>query len=170
MGTGDSQILLVQMALAPGRSGGRQLATVELRYTDLIAQRPEQIAVPTSVDASTAAGYDPLWDVEVLRNVTIQHSAEGLKEISRLYAERRYQEAWTLAHELEGSLRHVAGLTGEAQMIKDADLMRTYQATLARWAETQTGRSPQVDEAPQAPRFYRGRSESTPDVPVIEVR
>ena len=176
MGTGDSQVLLVQMALAPGRPGGRRLATVELHYTDIIAQRPEQMALPVSADASAVAGYDPLWDVEVLRNVTIQRSAEGLKEISRLYAARRYQEAWNLAYELEGSLRRVAGLTGEAQMIKDADLMRTYQTTLARWVESQTGRIPQADDNPQADgilqatRFYRGRPAGTPAVPVIEVR
>ena len=172
MGTGDSQVLLIRMALTPGETGGRRLATVELAYTDVIAQRPAQMALPVSVDASAAAGYDPLWDVEVLRNVTIQRSAEGLKEISRLYAARRYQEAWNLAYELEDSLRHVAGLTGEAQMIKDADLMRTYQATLARWVESQTGRPPRADNGdPQmAPRFYRGQPVITPAVPVIEVR
>ena len=159
------------MALAPGGSGGRRLATVELHYTDIIAQRPEQMALPVSVDASAAAGYDPLWDVEVLRNVTIQRSAEGLKEISRLYAARRYQEAWNLAYELEDSLRYVAGLTGEAQMIKDADLMRTYQATLARWVEIADRPAvAQADDNPQATRFYRGRPAATPAVPVIEVR
>jgi Ca-activated chloride channel family protein len=170
MGTGDSQIMLIQVALTPGGSGGRRLATVELRYTDIIAQRPEQTALPVSLATSAVAGYEPLRDVEVLRNVTIQRSAEGLKEISRLYAARRYQEAWNLAYELEDSLRHVAGLTGEAQMIKDADLMRTYQATLARWVESQTGRPPQTDDGPQAPRLYRGGSRATPEVPVIEVR
>ncbi len=176
MGTGDSQVLLVQMALAPGGSGARRLAAVELHFTDIIAQRAEQIALPVFVDVSPVAGYDPLWDVEVLRNVTIQRSAEGLKEISRLYAARRFQEAWNLAYELEGSLRHVASLTGEAQMIKDADLMRTYQATLARWVESQTGRPSQADgnlQADgilQATRFYRGHPAATPVVPVIEVR
>jgi hypothetical protein len=170
MGTGESQIMLIQMALAPGGSGGARLATVELRYTDIIAQRPEQTMLPVSVVTSAAAGYDPLWDVEVLRNVTIQRSAEGLRAISRLYAERRYHEAWTLAYELEGSLRYVAGLTGEAQMIKEADLMRTYQATLARWVESQTGRPPQAEDAPQAPRFYRGDPRATLEVPVIEIR
>jgi Ca-activated chloride channel homolog len=170
MGTGDSQVMLIQMALAPGAQGGRRLATAELTYTDVIAQQPEQIALPVSVDASAAADYDPLWDVEVLRNVTIQRSAEGLKEISRLYAGRRYQEAWNLAHELEGSLRHVAGLTGEAQMAKDADLMRTYSVTLARGVESQSGRAPQADDGPQTPRLYRGRSGATPEAPVIEVR
>jgi len=170
MGTGDSQIMLIQMALTPGGSGGRRLATVEFRYTDIIAQRPEQTVLPVSVATSAVPGYDPLWDVEVLRNVTIQRSAEGLKEISRLYAEQHYQEAWNLAYELEGSLRYVAGLTGEAQMIKDADLMRTYQATLARWVESQTGRPPQTNDVPQAPRLYRGGPRATPEVPVIEVR
>jgi len=174
MGTGDSQILLVQMALAPGGSGLRRLATVELHYTDIIAQRAELIALPVfvdaSTDASTGAGYDPLWDVEVLRNVTIQRSAEGLKEISRLYTARRYGEAWNLAYELEGSLRRVAALTGEVQMLTDADLMRTYQTTLARWVESQTGRPPQTDGNPPAPRFYRGLPSATPIVPVIEVR
>lgn len=99
-----------------------------------------------------------------------QRSAEGLRAISRLYAERRYQGAWYLARELEGSLRYVAGLTGEAQLIQDADLMRTYQATLARWVESQTGRPPEAEDAPRAPRLYRGDPRATLEVPVIEIR
>jgi len=170
MGTGDSQVLLAQLVLAPGATWSRRLATVELRYTDIAAQRSGTIALAAYADASDMTGYDPLWDVEVLRNVTIQRTAEGLKEISQLYAERRYQEAWSLAHALEQDLRHVAGLTGEAQMVKDADLMRTYQATLAKWVESETGRAPQADDSPQPTRFYRGRPAETPTVPVIEVR
>jgi hypothetical protein len=125
------------------------------------------VALPVYADASSLTVYDPLWDVEVLRNFTIQRTAEGLKEIDRLYRAERYQAAYDLAYQLEQSLRQVARLTNEDQMYKDADLMRKYQETLAKWVESQTGRGPQVPE-PQPTRFYRGRQ--TPDVPVIEVK
>ena len=101
--------------------------------------------------ASTLSVYDPLWDVEVLRNVTIQRTAEGLKEISQLYQAQRYQEAWNLAHRLEADLRAVAALTGEKQMAADADLMRRYQETLAQWVRRQTGRGPEDTLAPEPP-------------------
>ena len=136
MGTGDSQVLLARLNVGPGRSGQRALGTVELRYTDLFSQRAETLSLPVYADASRLASYDPLWDVEVLRNVTIQRTAEGLKEIDRLYKAQRYQEAYDLASRSEQELRRVAALTGEAQMLKDADLMRTYQATLSKWIET----------------------------------
>jgi len=48
--------------------------------------------------------------------------------------------------------------------------MRSYQATLARWVETQTGRPPLSPEQPEPTRFYRGRDVTTPVVPVIEVK
>ena len=118
----------------------------------------------TQVLRADGAAYDPLIDVEVLRNVTIQRSAEGLKEISRLADARRYTEAWRLAHDLEGVLRNVAGLTGEEQMVKDADMMKRYQDTLSQWMPAE----PLRDEGLSQPtRFYRGGA-ATP--PVIEVK
>jgi hypothetical protein len=171
MGTGDSQVVLAHLEVGPGPTGQRQVATVELRYTDMFAQRPETITLPVYADAGSAESYDPLWDLELLRNVTIQHTAEGLKEIDRLYRAGRYQEAWNLAYQLEQDLRQVASLTHEEQMVKDADLMRKYQATLAQWVRTQTGREPQYSEEAVPTRFYRGRQpEPTPGVPVIEVK
>lgn len=169
MGTGDSQVLLARLRVAPGPAGQRTLATVELRYTDLFSQRVETLNLPVYADTRNMATYDPLWDVEVLRNVTIQRTAEVLKEIDRLYKGRRYQEAYDLAVQAEGELRRVAALTGEAQMVKDADLMRTYQGTLRRWIAAPTPTSAPEDDAPAEPtRFYRGRV--TPTVPVVDVK
>ena len=169
MGTGDSQVLLARLNVGPGQSGQRSLGTVELRYTDLFSQRPETLSLPVYADASRSSSYDPLWDVEVLRNVTIQRTAEALKEIDRLYKTQRYQEAHGLASRSEQELRRVAALTGEAQMLKDADLMRKYQATLSTWIESQRATPPPEEVVPNEPtRFYRGRA--TPTVPVVEVK
>ncbi|MBK7200697.1 VWA domain-containing protein [Candidatus Amarolinea dominans] len=169
MGTGDSQVVMVRLEVTPGRRGGRPLLDVTLRYRDLFAQKDESLDGQVTVDAGYITGYDPLWDLEVLRNVTIQRTAEGLREIARLYQARRYEEAWDLAFRLEQALRHVASLTGEAQMMQDADLMRTYQETLARWVQQETGRLPE-SSAPERPS--RGR-EATPlpdEAPTIEIR
>ncbi len=169
MGTGDSQVLLARLRIGPGQSGQRSLGTVELRYTDLFSRRAETLSLPVFADASRMTSYDPLWDAEVLRNATIQRTAEGLKEIDRLYKARRYQDAYTLAVQSEQELRRVAALTGEAQMLKDADLMHRYQATLSQWIESQRPTQAPEDAAPADPtRFYRGRT--TPTAPVVEVK
>lgn len=172
MGTGDTQVVLAKLSVGPGPSGRCSIATVELHYQDVFSQREEVITQSVVADASQMRTYDPLWDVEVLRNVTIQRMAEGLKEIDRLYKAQRYQEAWELAYRLEQDLRMVARLTNEAQMIQDADLMRKYQDTLAKWVEKQTGRPPRLPEGglPE-PTPLRGRQPlPTPSVPVLDIK
>jgi Ca-activated chloride channel family protein len=166
MGTGDNQVLLVQLQVGPGRGMTRSVATVTLDYSDIFAQRPVQVT--QEVTATTGAGtdYDPLWDLELLRNVTIQRTAEGLKEIDRLYQARRYAEAWSLAFDLELSLREVARLTGDEAMIKDADLMQLYQNTLAEQIRYEGGQLPQPTPS-RTQRPYRGY-EATP-VPTIQI-
>jgi Ca-activated chloride channel homolog len=170
MGTGDSQVVLAQLDVTPGRDGRRSLAGVELKYTDLFANR--QVAGTSAVyaDAGPAQSYDPIWDLEVLRNVTIQRTAEGLREIDRLYRAARYREAWDLAYQMEQDLRRVADLTNEEQMQKDAGLMRRYQETLAGWVESQTGSRPDSENGEVQPtRFYRGR-DATPATRGIDIQ
>lgn len=122
-------------------------------------------------DSARMEHYDPLWDTEVLRNATIQRTAESLRDIDRLYQAKRYQEAWELAYRLEQDLREVARLTHEDQIIQDANLMRRYQDTLARWVQNQTGRSPQPPESALSERPIRGRqTANTGDIPVLEPR
>jgi hypothetical protein len=169
MGAGDSQLSLIRLMLAPAPDGTRRLGEVTLNYTDLKTEKQESLTLPVQAESVQTGGYDPLWDVEVLRNATIQRSAEGLKEISRLYSDKRYQEAWDIAHRLEQDLRHVASLKEDEQMVKDADLMRTYQQTLANLVRQQTGRSPEEatrELQPQSTRIFRG---PTPEIPTIEV-
>ena len=164
LAVGDSQVLLVHLRLSPDTRGQRSLASIELSYDDLEGGGHESITSDVQVLRADGATNDPLLDVEVLRNVTIQRSAEGLKEISRLADAQRYGEAWRLAHDLEVALRDVAGLTGEEQMLKDADMMKRYQDTLAHWLPAE----PRIDEGkPQPTRFYRGSGETPP---VIEVK
>jgi len=175
MGTGDSQVVLAKLNVGSSASGRRSLATVELRYQDLFSKRNETMAQTVAVDASRLSNYDPTWDVEVLRNVTIQRTAEGLKEIDRLYKAQRYQEAWNVAYRLEQDLRTVARLTNESQMVKDADLMRTYQDTLSKWVQRQTGRPPQYSDGggygSDTGQPTRARQVlPTPSVPVIEIK
>jgi Ca-activated chloride channel family protein len=170
MGTDDSQVVLAQLDLNPQPAGRRMLAKVELQYTDQLTGRREVLSLPVYAGAVPLDDYDPLWDLEVLRNVTIQRTAEGLKEIDALYRSARYQEAYSLASGLEQELRRVAGLTGEEPMVKDAELMRRYEETLAQWAESQIDRSPDAQEHEQQPtRFYRGMP-STPTPPVVDIR
>lgn len=161
---GDSQVLLVHLRLSPDTQGQRPLASIELSYDDIESSGQKILVSDVQVLRAGGATNEPLLDVEVLRNVTIQRSAEGLKEISRLAGAQRYGEAWRLAHDLEVALRDVAGLTGEEQMLKDADMMKRYQDTLAQWlpAEPRTG-----EGIAQPTRFIRG-SAATP--PVIEVK
>jgi Ca-activated chloride channel homolog len=133
MGVADSEVLLARVRLT-GREGNaaRFPLAVELRYTDAKTGQPQTLSARTQVVVSRLDAYDPLVDQEVLRNVTIQRSAEGLKEIARLYNAQCYGEAYTLAAQLERDLRRVAAITGEDKMVKDADMMRSYQETLRR--------------------------------------
>ena len=169
MGTGDSQVVLARMRVASGASGRRNLATIELRYRDLFSQRDETMTQTIMADAARMNNYDATFDVEVLRNVTIQKTAEGLKEIDRLYKAQRYQDAWQLANRLEQDLRYVAKLTNEAQMIKDADMMRKYQDTLSKWVEKQTGRAPTSSSGVSSDQPIHGR-EPTPAAAPIQIK
>jgi len=167
LGTGDGQVLLAQLQVSPGRGGERLVATVTLDYFDIFAQRSEQVTQEIKARTGAGADYDPLWDLEVLRNATIQRTAEGLKEIDQLYQARRYEDAWNLAYDLEQALREVARLTGDEAMVKDAELMQRYQSVLAEQIRYEGGRVPQP--TPEGTlRPYRGR-EATPSVPVLEV-
>jgi Ca-activated chloride channel family protein len=169
LGAGDGQVLLAQLDVGPGWESERRLARVRLDYVDVFAQRHEQVTQEIGARTGSGATYDPLWDLEVLRNATIQRMAEGLREIDGLYQARRFQDAWNLAYELEQSLREVARLTGDPAMAEDADLMQRYQSVLAEQIRYEGGRVPQPTPDP-AQRPYRGRSvEPTPSVPVLEV-
>ncbi len=167
MGYGDSQVLLVRLQLRNSRYEQRDILSVGLHYTDVATGQSQTLTAPAKVVVSAIDAYDPLKDVEVYRNVTIQRSAEGLKEIARLYNQGRYGEAYTLAARLEHDLRAVAALTGEAQMLEDAEMMRQYQETLrqrlpAGWEEG----SDNGDTGNTDGRFFRG----TPTPAVIEVK
>jgi len=174
MGTGESQVVLAKLYVNPGSSGRRSLATVGLRYKDLFSQRNETMTQSVAADATRLSSYDPTWDVEVLRNVTIQRTAEGLKEIDRLYKAQRYQDAWNVAYRLEQDLRMVARLTNDTQMVKDADLMRKYQDTLSQWVQRQTGRPPQYPESGgtgvEEPTRGGRQLLPTPSVPAIDIK
>ena len=170
MGTDDNQVLLAQLQVGPELGMTRSVATVTLDYFDIFAQRSVQMT--QEVTAATGAGtdYDPLWDLELLRNVTVQRTAEGLKEIDQLYRAHRYAEAWNLAFDLELSLREVARLTGDEAIVKDADLMQRYQNTLAEQIRYEGGQLPQPKPA-QTQRPYRGHEDTpVPTVQILETR
>jgi Ca-activated chloride channel family protein len=169
LGTGDGEVLLAQLQVSPGRGRERLVATVTLDYFDIFAQRPEQVTQEVKACTGAGADYDPLWDLEILRNATIQRTAEGLKEIDRLYQARRYEDAWKLAYDLEQMLREVARLTDDEAMVKDAELMQRYQSVLAEQIRYEGGRVPQPASEGKL-RPYRGRTaQPTPSVPVLEV-
>jgi len=167
LGAGDNQVLLVRLLLGPGKGRERSVAQVTLRYFDIFAQRQEQTTKTITGLNTSEAEFDPLWDLELLRNVTIQSTAEGLQEIDHLVQARRYQDAYNLAYDLEQALREVADLTEDSAMVSDAELMQRYQSVLAEYIRSQGEELPQPD-ADSTLRPYRGRT-ATPEIPVIEV-
>ncbi len=178
MGTGHSAVVLAQLQVGPsaGPVVARPLARVQLQYFDEFAQR--MISREGTVTAEMVAGlasYDPTWDLEVLRNVTIQRTAEGMRDIDRLFGAREYEAAWRLAVHLEQQLTEVARLTHDEQMLEDAALMQRYQQTLADAVWETENRAPQpanqLDPIPEAERPYRGNAPTAmPEVPEVEVR
>jgi Ca-activated chloride channel homolog len=169
----DSQVVLAQLQVGSGENGNRLIATVQLEYVDVISQRT--IARDKSISAemvSNLTSYDPTWDLEILRNVTIQNTAEGMREIDRLFKAEKYEAAWRIAINLEQQLTEVARLTGDKQMQDDVALMRKYQQTLADAVWQTQQRKPALENSQaQTPtaRPYRGSS-SIPDLPEVNIK
>jgi Ca-activated chloride channel family protein len=181
LGSGDSAVILAHLQVQPmaGPAGVRPLARVQLNYFDEFARRPVVVEQVITVEiAPNLSGYDPTWDLEILRNVTIQQTAEGMREIDRLFQAGQYEEAWRLAGQLEAQLTNVAQLTGDSQMGEDVKLMQRYQQTLAEAVWQTQNRAPQLADRPLAtpaePRPYRGEAGGqpvpTPSLPTVEVR
>jgi Ca-activated chloride channel family protein len=177
MGTGGSTVILAQLQVGPstGSMVARPLARVELRYFDEFAQRT--VTREGTVTAEMVVGlpsYDPTWDLEILRNVTIQRTAEGMREIDQLFDARQYEAAWRLAVHLEQQLTEVARLTGDEQMLDDAVLMQRYQQTLADAVWQTMDRAPQFEPAPatdDSERPYRGSPPTpAPYLPEVELK
>jgi hypothetical protein len=168
----DSQVVLAQFQVGAGPSGTRTLARVRLQYFDDLAQRTVSMEQSISGEMVTdLMSYDPTWDLEILRNVIIQQTAEGMREIAYLFDAAEYESAWQLAVELERKITDIARLTGDAQMFDDAALMRKYQETLSDAVWLTQGRQPYLninDGSTDSNRPYRG-GESEYDLPEVDI-
>lgn len=165
MGAGDSQVLLTKFRVG-AVSAPVSLARITLAYTDVFGQRRRSESREITIYPGPADS-DPLADIEVRRNVTIVQSARALKRIDALFTAGRYAEALELARQMESELRQMAGLTGDSQMVDDADLFHRYQMTL------RDALGEESDSAP-APAAIPGQSQrwgpaATPALPVISV-
>lgn len=169
----DCQVVLAQLQVSSGRSGSRALARIKLSYYDELARRTVTSEKQISGEMiSSMAVYDPTWDLEILRNVTIQETAEGMREIDRLFDTAKYEQAWRIAVELERKITEVARLTSDEQMYKDAALMRKYQKTLSDAVFQTQGRQPYSadnDAATDSGRPYRG-NEPDDELPKITIK
>jgi Ca-activated chloride channel family protein len=164
MGAGDSQVILAELHVSPGVVGQKSLAEITLRYEDAFAQRQREITLPVVATIRQIDQYHPLADIEVRRNATILASAEALQEIDKLFNQGQYQAAWELAYQMEWGLRSMASLTGDPQMIEDADLFQRYQLTLAE----ALGYVPEHPEDSWGDVEQRWGTED--DFPTVEVR
>ena len=172
MGAGDSQVVMVRLDGQPGSMGSTTVAEVTLQYMDVFAQKPREINEPVTLHIVEGGRYNPLADVEVCRNATIVKSAEALKTISDLVDHGRFVEAWQLAYDIEAELRRVASVTGDAQMVQDADLFQRYLITLVTYlgydpSAVQPTTFP-VDEQPQ--RWGATPVPLMDELPTIEVK
>jgi len=170
MGKGDSQVLLAKFQADPLHTPVT-LARVTLNYTDVFGQRQRsetRAVIITPGDTHEA----PLADIEVQRNVTIMRSAQALKRIDFLFTAGRYAEALDLARQMETELREMAALTGDAQMVEDADLFRRYQLTLGEVLDENPAAEPPPGPIPtpfsSQPQRW-GVPSPTPALPVITV-
>jgi Ca-activated chloride channel family protein len=144
MGSGDSQVVIARLQVSSGSLGSRALAKITLSFSDVFAQRDRETIKGISATVTEMGAYDPLADIEVLRNGTIVRMAESLKEIDRLFNTDRYEEAWMLAYAMEQELRSVAAMAADPTMLEDADLFQRYQITLA----TALGYDPALEDGP----------------------
>ncbi len=145
LGTDESKLLLAQFQVEwrASNSLNRPLAQIKLTYEDEFSQRVVTAEQIVSVDSVVGLRqYDPLWDIELLRNVTIQDSAETLQQIDQLFQSGRYEKAWRASNLMEARIRHIAQITQDSQLYEDAELMRRYQVTLADALWQAEGRYP----------------------------
>lgn len=156
MGAGDSQVLMVQLQAGAGAIGGRRLAQVTLSYFDVFAQRTREATQIVDVYRGDVTRYDPLADIEVLRNVTIIGSAKALIAIDDLFKSQRYESAFNIAQAMEQDLRRVSALAGDGQMVEDADLFARYQVTLSNALGYDPITPPQAPNGYQPPRWGPG--------------
>ncbi|MBU1747345.1 MAG: hypothetical protein KKA73_06620, partial [Chloroflexi bacterium] len=175
LGTGSSSVILAELQVGRSSAGSRPLARVELRYFDEFAQRT--VTVEGIISAEMVVGmpsYDPTWDLEVFRNVTIQRTAEGMREIDRLFDAEQYEAAWRLAVQLGQQLEEVARLTGDRQIQDDAALMQRYQQTLADAVWQTESRAPRMEGGSSntgETRPFRGTDVTpTPELPEVQLR
>jgi len=172
LGTADSTVILAQLQVSPMQEGLslRPLAEVEVSYFDEATQQPVMLKQSVTAEmVESLPNYDPTWDLEVLRNVTIQRTAEGMKEIDHQFKAEQYEAAWRLAVTLEQQLSEVSRLTHDQQMQDDAALMQKYQHTLADAVWQTQNHAPQLlpnDSANSRPY----RSGETPALPTVEIR
>ena len=172
MSTGESTVVMAELRVDAGRTGYRDLATVRLEYLDEFAQ--EMVILEDTITGNMkhrAKDYDAQWDLEILRNVTVQRMAEGIKEIDMLSDEGRFHEAWQLAGVLEQVLLEAAYLTGDDQMYENVALMQRYQETLAKAMWQTEYRDFVVDDDDwcdyrSSQRPYRGTYYSYPEIEI----
>lgn len=172
LGTGDSSVMLAQLQVGQAnQAGAYPIATVQLSYFDEFAQQTINQEQTISVEMSgSVTAYDPTWDLEILRNVTIQRTAEGMQEIDRLFQTEQYESAWRKAVELERQLTEVARLTDDPQMFDDSALMQRYQQTLADALWQVERRAPRLDDAAPTEENDRPyRQPSTPAMPTVVI-
>jgi uncharacterized protein YegL len=172
MGAGDSQVIMVRLDGQSSSMGSMTIAEVTLQYMDVFAQKPREIYETVTMRIVEDGRYNPLEDIEVCRNATIVKSAEALKTISDLVDSGQFLDAWQRAYDIEAELRRVSSITGDAQMVQDADLFQRYLITLVSYlgydpSETQPTSFP-LGEQPH--RWGSTPVPSMEDLPPIEVQ
>ena len=169
MGAGDSQVLLAKFHV-PASVTSRPLAAVRLTYTDVFGQRVQQITAHPRIYPGDEFSHDNLQDIEVQRNVTVADSAETLREIDGLFERGYYDAAWRMARDMEMQLREVAALTGDEQMVQDADLFRRYQVTLAEAMGGEPEPTTYQTQPLTGSQPQRWGVDITPTLPEVEVK
>ncbi len=146
LSTNSSQVLLAILTagdVTAYGTGPQKIATVSITYFDEDGLRKRTQTQDVIVELHDGLfSHNPLWDLEVYRNVVIQDTAEGLKEISDLFDAERYEAAWYLSGQLEAQLNAIYELTNDAQIAEQARLLQRYQQTLADAVYQIQGRAP----------------------------
>jgi Ca-activated chloride channel family protein len=170
----NSTVVLAQLQIGPGSTGTRGVARVRLEYFDTLARQTAIVEKVISGEmSSNLSGYDPTWDLEILRNVTIQNTAQGMRTISQMFDSGQYEAAWRIAVDLERQLMEAARLTGDQQLYDDAALMRRYQETLSDAVWHTEYRDPYLEDTEEtqyeSERPYRGGTDN-PDLPEVDIK
>lgn len=130
---GDTHVIMLQIQVPPGRRG-REVATVFVKYKDLVYRRNRELQVPVRVEyVGSKQEMVASLRREVKKNVLGFRTGEVLLRVARLLEQGRNAEAVKELDAHKVLLAVAAREWNDEDLLRDTDLLAQYQEALTRF-------------------------------------